>query len=507
MIILAKEVEEHYEWDDDLFDEKEEEVKEQPKKKKETKSKKEQDKKKEKSSININYIVIAIAFIALIAYSAYVIYSENGNTPSEESGLRVDIDGKIINENEINTRYDLLFFLQGYPEEYKNVISIGDFINDSLINEELLVEEARLNGIELMEGEAEKALQDSLDANSITEAQLVSDLESNGLSKQDILDYFERRAMIDIYLSKYLMPQINVTDDEVQDYYDSNPDLFTTPEAINVSHILVDTEEEAEEIKALLDAGEDFEELARERSTGPSAPYGGNLGFIVRSQTVPAFEDAAFSLEEGDISDIVETDYGYHIIKLNERNEEGIVELDDALKENIREALKAEKSQIVARELLEQLRNKADIKIYTGDEEQQESNESSEAVEPESVFLETGDEICYHDEKPIVRLYSAAIDPHSQWIKQAYEDVTAEFGDEIVAYNWEIDSGDNTISAEIEESIPKSEFEIYKKYNSAGTVPTFIIGCKYIRVGNAYEKEGNIELEKEELRNIIQQLL
>ena len=123
------------------------------------------------------------------------------------------------------------------------------------------------------------------------------------------------------------MPGIAVSEADARAYFDAHPDEFKMPERVHASHILVKVDPNAsdaskaesrkklEGIKARLDGGEDFAKLAEENSDCPSSAKGGDLGFFTRGQMVAPFEEAAFALNPGDTSDVVETRFGFHLIK------------------------------------------------------------------------------------------------------------------------------------------------------------------------------------------------
>jgi peptidyl-prolyl cis-trans isomerase D len=146
---------------------------------------------------------------------------------------------------------------------------------------------------------------------------------------------------------------VAVTDREIQRYYQQNSFRYETPEQIQASHILFktgpDKDEEAvrkkaEEVLAQAKAGADFAELARQYSEDTSAENGGDLGLFGRGQMVPEFETAAFALQEGEVSDLVRSTYGYHIIKLTGR-QAPLVRALDSVREEIRSALTQEKAR------------------------------------------------------------------------------------------------------------------------------------------------------------------
>lgn len=151
---------------------------------------------------------------------------------------------------------------------------------------------------------------------------------------------------------------VEVTDEEIQAAYDARFEGVEPDGEFNASHILVETEEEALEVKAMLDDGADFAETAREKSTGPSGPSGGELGWFGPGMMVAPFEEAVLELEVGEISGPVETQFGWHIIKLNETRMSELPSLDD-----LREELSQEIYQERLNALLAGLTEEADITL------------------------------------------------------------------------------------------------------------------------------------------------
>jgi len=113
------------------------------------------------------------------------------------------------------------------------------------------------------------------------------------------------------------------------------------------------------------------------------------------------------------------------------------------------------------------------------------------------------------DGKPVIRLFSTTWCPHCKWIKSTYESVVSEYVSQgkIVAYHWELDSNDDTLTPEVEGSVPASEQAVFKKFNPNQSIPTFVFGGKYWRIGNGYEREQSLEKEEAEFRAVIEQLI
>ena len=129
------------------------------------------------------------------------------------------------------------------------------------------------------------------------------------------IDFVIEKVLMQAFLSKYV--QENIKEENIKASYNNFIADETSREEIKASHILMDTESEAIDVINMLNNGDDFAELAKNKSTGPSGPSGGDLGWFKRGQMVPPFEKAAFSLNKNEITQLpVQTQFGWHVIKI-----------------------------------------------------------------------------------------------------------------------------------------------------------------------------------------------
>ena len=180
-------------------------------------------------------------------------------------------------------------------------------------------------------------------------------------------DYIEQVQLIekDVLIQigvKNIMADIDITQEEIQKYYEDNSQLFKSEETASAKHILVDTIEQMQEVKAEIDNGMSFEEAAQKHSKCPSAAQGGSLGSFTRGRMVPEFEKAAFELEIGEISEPVKTQFGYHLIQLDEKNSEEVNSLEES-KHTIMENISHQKQNEKYMSSIADLKNKYDIEI------------------------------------------------------------------------------------------------------------------------------------------------
>lgn len=197
-------------------------------------------------------------------------------------------------------------------------------------------------------------------------------LKQEGLTDSDLKSEISRSLTIREFIDQKFTKQVTISDEETRQYYNANQKAFVQPEMVKARHILITvpkdaTEAQKEESRKKLEgiqkkvtAGEDFAELAKTHSQCPSSSDGGNLGEFTRGQMVKPFETAAFSLEPGQVSPIVETQFGYHLIKVEGKTPERTMDYDH-MKKNITRLLTQEKVQAEVETYLKQLKSQSKI--------------------------------------------------------------------------------------------------------------------------------------------------
>lgn len=159
-----------------------------------------------------------------------------------------------------------------------------------------------------------------------------------------------------------VMQEVSVTDKEVEDYYNVNKENFKDAETVNAKHILVESEEKAKEIALEINSGITFEDAAKKYSSCPSKEQGGSLGNFSKGQMVPEFEEAAFALEIGKLSEPVKTQFGYHLIKVEEKSQ-GSIKSFEEVKNSIKSKILQERQSFKYTEFNKDLRKKYSVEI------------------------------------------------------------------------------------------------------------------------------------------------
>lgn len=236
--------------------------------------------------------------------------------------------------------------------------STGRDVLDRLIMNILIKQEGEKRGILVGEEEISAELQRVIDESFYGMEELFNQAISDyGISEDEVRE--ELKA--ELILRRIAESELDLQEEDEREYFAANRNYFDVTEKVEARHILLETEEEAERIRQMLIDGDDFAELAGEYSKDQtSAVQGGSLGFFERGRMVPEFEEVAFSLRQGEISDVVETQFGYHIIEVLERQEAREVTFEE-VRDQVSEQLKRESISGKMGEQLEMLWQKADV--------------------------------------------------------------------------------------------------------------------------------------------------
>ncbi|MGK7346063.1 MAG: peptidylprolyl isomerase [Candidatus Nitrospinota bacterium M3_3B_026] len=201
-------------------------------------------------------------------------------------------------------------------------------------------------------------------------------LAAQELTEAKVKDSIRQNLAIQGLVEKHVVSKIDVTDEQAREYYEVNKLEFEKPEQVHAAHILARFDSDAgpeekkkakEKIETVLERlgkGEDFAELARSVSEDPgTASNGGDLGFFGRGRMVPEFEEAAFNTEPGKVSGIVESRFGYHLVKVLERRPAGVLPFEE-VKEDVRTKLEQEKVRDGVQSYVKKLREQMNVKVF-----------------------------------------------------------------------------------------------------------------------------------------------
>lgn len=292
-------------------------------------------------------LIAAVALGAVIIAGILLVTSRNS-----AKGI-AQYNGGFISQEEFDTeviKMTTAMFPEGHEMSEEETISFkAQVLNNMIVKAvytkvmddlDIQVEEATLN-----------AQLDQLIARYGTKEDLIADIESKGFTYEEIQNEFRYQLRLQELTNYAATSDAEVSDEEIKTYYDEQKDLqFTRPPMVSsASHILIQNDDAnptiaLEKIKTIREeilAGKDFAEAAKEYSEGPSGPNGGDLGSFGMGQMVPEFEAVAFSQPIGEVSEPVLTQFGYHLILVNGREDKSVVPFEDTV-EYISSRLKVE---------------------------------------------------------------------------------------------------------------------------------------------------------------------
>lgn len=197
-------------------------------------------------------------------------------------------------------------------------------------------------------------------------------LQQQGFSPAEFEAELRRQMAIEQLIEQEVYENVTLSEEQLRGFYEENPQFFDQPEQVAARHIILTTQgvtDEAElralrtrigELRARIAGGESFADVAREHSQDGSAARGGDLGLFSRGQMVPEFEEVAFSLEIGELSDIVETQFGYHLVEVTERRPSRVIAFQE-VRGDIEDFLLEDARNAAAQEYVTRLRGEATV--------------------------------------------------------------------------------------------------------------------------------------------------
>lgn len=303
--------------------------------------------------------------------------SSTADSLAAAAAVAVKVDGKNITVGDITRQQDMLLKqLQSFADSAQ-VASMMPNIKkqavDNSINRILLEQAVAKLGITAPKEQVDARI-DYYRKNFVSEEAFAADIAKQGLTLDKLRAEVEIGMKAEELFNRRTAGLQAPSDKDIRDFYNSNKDQFQQGERLRASHILLTVEKdaapdvraqkkkEAEEVLAELKKGADFADMARKHSGCPSKDKGGDLGFFERGSMVPEFEAVAFNLKDGEMSGIVETQFGYHIIKATEHAKATSVPFDQA-KQNITQYLTEQKKQQAIAAYFDSLRSVAKIEF------------------------------------------------------------------------------------------------------------------------------------------------
>jgi peptidyl-prolyl cis-trans isomerase C len=300
-------------------------------------------------------IVRSFALLLLLVALTPFAWAEEAQPPTDKAAV---VNTTVITQAELDSQMRIVvdrLRSSGRLPDVAQLDQIRSQVLENLIARELLYQQTLKKGIKVSQEETNEQLI-NLKSQFPNEAEFNQALTRMDLTEASIKEKIQRDLALKKLIEDEIVPKVTVSESEIRAFYDNNPETFKQPERVKASHILIKVDPKADSaqkaeakkkidmVQAKLQKGEDFGALAKKYSEGPSAPKGGDLGYFSRGQMVKPFEDAAFGMKPGEVSGMVETRFGYHLIKVTDKTPEGTIPYAD-VKEKLGEFLKQRKIQ------------------------------------------------------------------------------------------------------------------------------------------------------------------
>lgn len=315
--------------------------------------------------------------VAVLTFMLLVLPGAKAENSPPGDDQAATVNGVVIKNSYLDRHVKMI--LKQYPNsdgqiEKDRIARIRNKVLDDLLNREVLFQESKIAGVKadpkLVDEQFAKMKRQYPDESAFEKY-----LSSLNMTESAVKKEIGKGLAIKEYVDTTIVDKVAVSEEELTEYYSQNQDRFKRPETVRASHILIkvpkdaiefqkeEAKKEIEKIRKRAVGGEDFADLAKKFSQGPSAERGGELGYFQRGQMVKPFEEAAFALKSGEISQAVETQFGYHIIKLLDKKPPETTSFKD-VRVRLEQFLKQGKVRKEIMAHVEKLRKKAKIEKF-----------------------------------------------------------------------------------------------------------------------------------------------
>ena len=321
----------------------------------------------------ISLFAVLLSVVALLTFSSAALTQEP-EPPEDKAAV---VNGSVITQADLDSQMSIFIDRMHRSGQFPDAAQLDQIrmqVLQVLISWELLYQDSQKKGIKISQEEIDQQFT-KVKGQFPSEVEFMQWLNRMKLTEAGLKEKLGRDLALRRLMEDQIATNVTVSDSEIRAYYENNPEAFRKPERVKASHILIKVDPEAdalqkaeaqkkiEVVQQKLKKGEDFSALAKEYSEGPTGPKGGDLGYFTRGQMVKPFEDAAFAMKPGEVSNKVETRFGYHLIKVTEKETESKVPYEE-VKERLGQFLKQRKVQQEMNVYVKNLEDKAEIERF-----------------------------------------------------------------------------------------------------------------------------------------------
>lgn len=324
------------------------------------------------------WLGLIMAALALTIISVPV---ESAEKQSKGDNKVAVVNDTVITRNDFDREVTALkqfYKSKGKPLDDSQISNLKTKVMENLIDRELLYQESRKKGVTVDASVTDEQF-NKWKKQFSNDEELKNALSQMNLSTAEVKNQIKQRMTVQRFIEDQVVKKINVTEKELKTYYESHLDSFKRGEEVRASHILIKVDPSAEEskkkearekiemVQKKLQKGEEFTSLAKEFSKCPSSSNGGDLGYFTRGKMVGPFDKVAFTLKPGEVSNIVETEFGYHLIKVIDKKPATTAGFEE-IKSKIEQYLKQKKIREEITLYTKKIKEKAKVERFlTGD--------------------------------------------------------------------------------------------------------------------------------------------